>query len=76
MVIEIDADLAVRLAEEARNRGVTPEELAVRALQERFPKRVPPIEPRNDWERNLLAIAVDCGVSLSSEALSRETMYD
>jgi len=76
MVISVDADLEARLAEEARKRGVTPEELALGALREKFPKRVPPIEPRDEWERRLLAIGTDCGVSLSDEALSREEMYD
>jgi hypothetical protein len=33
-------------------------------------------EPRDEWERRLLAIATDCGVSLSNEALGREEMYD
>ncbi len=36
----------------------------------------PPIEPRDEWERQLLALASDCGVSLSDEALSREALYD
>lgn len=34
------------------------------------------LEPRDEWERRLRAIATDCGVSLSNEALSREEMYD
>ena len=38
------------------------------------PVKVP--EPRDEWERRLLAIATDCGVSLSNEALGREEMYD
>ncbi len=33
-------------------------------------------EPRDEWERSLRAIAVDCGVSLTDEQLSREHMYD
>ncbi|MFN0021423.1 MAG: hypothetical protein ACKVP0_24495 [Pirellulaceae bacterium] len=33
-------------------------------------------EPRDEWERRLLAVASDCGVSLSNEALGREEMYD
>ena len=32
--------------------------------------------PQDDWERRLRAIATDCGVSLSNEALSREEMCD
>lgn len=40
------------------------------------PGDVPPIEPRDDWERLLLSVARDCGVSLSNEALSSEGIYD
>lgn len=34
------------------------------------------LHPRDEWERRLLAIATDCGVSLSNESLGREEMYD
>lgn len=34
------------------------------------------LQPRDEWERRLLAVATDCGVSLSNEALGREEMYD
>jgi hypothetical protein len=34
------------------------------------------VQPRDEWERRLLSIATDCGVSLSNEALGREQMYD
>jgi hypothetical protein len=33
-------------------------------------------EPRDEWERRLRALAMDCGVSLSNEALSSEGLYD
>lgn len=36
----------------------------------------PPIQPRDEWERRLLGLAKDCGVSLSNDALSREALYD
>lgn len=32
--------------------------------------------PRDDWERRLLAVATDCGVSLSNEVLSSDGLYD
>ncbi|MBC7854702.1 MAG: hypothetical protein IAF94_14815 [Pirellulaceae bacterium] len=34
------------------------------------------LEPRDEWERLLLSAASDCGVALSSEALSSEGLYD
>lgn len=35
-----------------------------------------PIQPQDDWERQLLALAKDCGVSLPDSALRRESLYD
>ena len=34
------------------------------------------LAPRDDWERRLLAIGTDCGVSLPPSALTSEGMYD
>jgi len=34
------------------------------------------IGPRDEWERELMSLASDCGVSLSDQALSRENLYD
>lgn len=75
MVIQIDAELETALGEAARQTGVTTEKLALDTLRQRFLKRKP-FQPRDEWERRLLGIGVDCGVSLSNEALSREELYD
>jgi hypothetical protein len=37
---------------------------------------VPRIAPRDEWERKLLAVATDCGVSLPDSALSSEGLYE
>ena len=63
------------LSEAARRQGVGPEVLAVNALQDRF-LAAAALQPRDDWERSVLALARDCGVSLSDSALSREELYD
>lgn len=34
------------------------------------------LEPRDEWEQRLRSIAVDCGVSLSNEAVSSEGIHD
>jgi predicted DNA-binding antitoxin AbrB/MazE fold protein len=34
------------------------------------------IAPRDEWERKLLSVAVDCGVSLPDSALSSEQLYE
>jgi hypothetical protein len=74
MVLNIAPDLEAALNEVASRQGVSAEELAIKALKDRFAR--PKIEPRNEWERTLLAAASDCGVSLLDEAVSSEGIYD
>jgi hypothetical protein len=75
MVIALGPELEAALIERARQQGVAPEVLALNALRERF---LPPaaLQPRDEWERGLLAAARDCGVSLLDSALSSEALYD
>jgi hypothetical protein len=75
MVITIDSELEAALKDLARQRGVAPEVLAVNALRERF-LAAAALQPRDEWERGLLAAARDCGVSLPDSALSSEALYD
>ena len=75
MVISINGELESALGTAAKHKGVTPEELALSALRERFVRRLP-YEPRDEWERGLLAIATDCGVSPPDSAFTSEEMYD
>lgn len=76
VVVTITAELEAALSEQAKQRGIAPETLALEVLEERFlPKRLP-LEPRDEWERGLLAAAIDCGVSLRDSALSSEGLYD
>jgi hypothetical protein len=76
MMIDLDPKLEAALNDVARQQGLTPEALALSVLRERFlgPTAVP--EPQDEWERRLLAMAKDCGVSLPNSALSREELYD
>ena len=75
MVVTINGELEVALQTAASKKGIAPEELVLAALRERYTRPLP-FEPRDDWERGLLLAAVDCGVSLSNEALSSEGLYD
>lgn len=75
MVITLDSELETALNEVARHKGVAPEVLALNVLRERI-LDMAVLVPRDEWERELLALAIDCGVSLSNEALSREQLYD
>jgi hypothetical protein len=76
MVVTLTPQLEAVLSEQARRRGVAPEVLALDALRAHFLPVSAPLEPRDEWERRLLGLAKDCGVSLSDEALSREELYE
>jgi len=76
MVLNLTPELEAAISEQARQRGVAAETLALDALRQRFLPKQLPIEPRDDWERGLLEAALDCGVSLSDSALSSEGLYD
>jgi hypothetical protein len=76
MVIQLDAELEAALRESARKQGIEPEQLALRVLRERFIAPEAKVVPRNDWERRILSLGTDCGVSLSNEAVSSEGLYD
>jgi hypothetical protein len=75
MVLALDPELERALNEQARRQGIDPELLALRALRERFVAAAA-LQPRDEWERGLLATAKDCGVSLPNSALSSEGLYD
>jgi hypothetical protein len=74
MVLNLGSDLEAILNEAASRQGITAEELAIKALEDRYVR--PRIQPKDDWGRTLLAAASDCGVSLSNEAVSSEGLYD
>lgn len=76
MVINLGPDLEAALNDSAREQGVTPEDLALDALRERFLPSSPPIQPRDEWEQRLLSLAKNCGVSLPHAALGRDELYD
>lgn len=76
MVITLGPDLAAALNQLARKQGIAPELLALNALRERFLAPALKVQPRDEWGRDLLAAATDCGVSLSNEAVSSEGLYE
>jgi hypothetical protein len=75
MVIKLDPKLEAALNEQARRQGISPEDLALQALRDRFLAPTPVGESRDEWERRLRQAATDCGVSLSDEAVSSEGIY-
>ena len=76
MVIHLSPQLEATLAEQARQRSVTPEALALETLRERFLPKVPAVEPQDEWERRLFGAAIDCGVSVPDSALSSDGLYE
>ena len=76
MVIDLDSELEAALIQSARHQGVAPKDLAVDALRERFLVTVEVVQPRDEWERRLLGVASDCGVSLPDSALGSDGLYD
>jgi predicted transcriptional regulator len=75
MTITLDPQLEAVLNEQARQQGVAPEVLALKALRERF-LTAAALQPRDEWERGLLAAARDWGVSLLNSVFSSEELYD
>lgn len=75
MVITLDPELEAALNEVARYKGIAPEALALSVLRERIVSMAE-LLPRDEWERGLLELAIDCGVSLPDWAVSSEGLYD
>ena len=75
MTITLTPELETALIYQARLRRVTPEALAQELLTKGLAAAPLLAEPRDEWERQLRAIAIDCGVSLSNEAVSSEGIY-
>lgn len=76
VVLVLDPNLAAAVGEFARQRGVAPDVLALDVLRERFLPPAAPPQPRDEWERRLLGLARECGVSLPDAALGREALYE
>ena len=70
MTITLTPDLEATLKKQAEQLGTTVEAIAIKTLREKFPR--PRLEPSDDWERLVRSIAIDCGTSVSNEALSSE----
>lgn len=76
MTITLGNDLEAALKEAAQRQGVAPDVLAERVLRERFLIPTAAIQPQDEWERRLLGLARNCGVSLSDASLSRDALYE
>ena len=75
MTLTLDQTLEAALQLYAKAHSISPEDLALNILREKFPPRSLLQDPRDDWERNLMSIGKDCGVSLPHSAFSSEGLY-
>ena len=55
---------------------IAPQTLANNSLRGRLIAPTVEIEPRDDWERLIIGVGTDCGVSLPHKALSSEGLYE
>jgi predicted DNA-binding antitoxin AbrB/MazE fold protein len=53
-----------------------PDKARVKVTVEVQPDRQALVEPQDEWERRLLGLAKDCGVSLPDSAVSSEGLYE
>ena len=79
--ITLTPDIEQGVTKRAQELGMTPEHLVLEKLRAEFApaEQQPqsrPFEPQDEWERRLLSIGINCGVSLSNEAVSSEGLYD
>ncbi len=75
MIIILTPELETAIREAARQAGIAPEALALEVLKKHY-LGIASLQPRDEWERGLLAAARDCGVSLPNSAFSAEELYD
>ncbi len=75
MVINLDSKLETAVNAEATREGVAPEELVLKVLRTQL-LAATPLEPRDEWERELLEAAKPWGISLTDSAVSSEGLYD
>jgi len=53
-----------------------PDKARVKLTVDARPDEATPIKPEDEWERGLLGLAMDCGVSLLDSAVSSEGLCE
>jgi len=87
MTITLTPDVEAQVTRRAQEQGKTPENLVLEHLRQSFaspetyavktltPPPAMPI-PYEEWVRLLRSAGSDCGVSLTDEQVSRDSLYD
>ncbi len=76
MNLDLDAELETKLTALASSQGTTPAEYLRLLLRQQVVPRITRPLSKEEFERLLRSVGTPCGVSLTDEDLSRETMYD
>ena len=75
--ITLTPELEQAVVDRAKVEGTSPQDFVLRVLKKSLlPTSVATHLSTIDWERALVAASVDCGVSLTDEAVSSESLYD
>lgn len=75
MEIQMNPVLEAAVRDQAQRRGVPPETLVLKILEEALATREA-FEPHDEWERKLFGAALPCDVSVPDAALSSDGLYD
>lgn len=76
MTLTLDPQLEAAVNELARRQGVAPEAAVLNVLRSQILQRQRAFAPQDEWERRLIGLAKECGVSLSDAAVSSEGLYE
>ncbi len=90
MTITLTPEIEAALTKEAQARGTSPEHLLLEKLRAEFAsigteqeQKLEPIDyritlppPVNEWQIRLRYIGIPCGVSLTDEQISRDSLYE
>lgn len=74
--VTLPAELERVAVEEARRAGQSTQEFVLGILRRSLLSLNSTPTDEQEWRQNLTAATVDCGTSLSDEALSSEGLYD
>jgi hypothetical protein len=78
MTITLSEEVERALKARAAKRGTSPDELANQTLKRELLSHPTDagLQPKDEWEKLLLSVPLQTGVSLTDEQVSREAIYE
>ena len=76
MKIHLDPETHCELLTLAKARTISPQDFALGLLRQRILPKVWHSAPRDEFEQLLREVGIPCGVGLTDDHLSRESLYD